>query len=169
MLEKQRPATVPAASEPLGVLIAAARRGIKQATGAHLRGSGLSPQQFWVLMAIHEHDRPSLRALCESRRMDAPTASRVVATLAAKRLVRIEGDPADRRRCRLQLTAEGERLARRLTPLLERTRTAWAEGLTRGEQTTLSELLCRVIANAARLERAEARRSAGSRAPLENR
>ncbi len=169
MLEKQRPAAVPAASEPLGVLIAAARRGIKQATGAHLRGSGLSPQQFWVLMAIHEHDGPSLRTLCESRRMDAPTASRVVSTLAAKRLVRIEGDPADRRRCRLELTSEGERLARRLVPLLERTRAAWAEGLTRAEQATLGELLCRVIANAARLEGAEPHRPANARPSMENR
>ncbi|MGE5127568.1 MAG: MarR family winged helix-turn-helix transcriptional regulator [Betaproteobacteria bacterium] len=168
MFRKQRPAPAPA-SEPLGVLIAAARRGIKQATGVQLRGSGLSPQQFWILMAIHEHHGPSLRALCERRRIDAPTASRVVATLAAKDLVRVEGDPADRRRCCLELTAEGERLARRLEPQLERTRAAVAEGLSRDEQATLRDLLCRVIANAARLEQAEARRPRGRRAPQESR
>lgn len=156
------------AREPLGVLIAAARRGIKQATGAHLRGSGLSPQQFWVLMAIHELHGPSLRALCQRRRMDAPTASRVVAKLAGKGLVRVGGDPGDRRRCCLELTAEGERLARRLRPLLERSRTAFAEGMSREEQAALRGLLCRVIANAARLEQARTRRT-GSRALQETR
>jgi len=168
MFEKQRRAAVPA-SEPLGVLIAAARRGIKQATGVQLRGSGLSPQQFWILMAIHEQHGSSLRVLCERRRIDAPTASRVVATLAAKNLVRIEGDPADRRRCCLELTAEGGRLARRLEPLLERTRAAVAEGLSRAEQATLRGLLRRVIANAARLEQARRRRPGSSRALQETR
>jgi len=156
MFEKQRSAD-PLDDEPLGVLIAAARRGIKQATGANLRGSGLSPQQFWILMAIDEHHDLSLRALCERRRMDAPTASRVVATLAAKRLVRVEGDRADRRRCRLQLSPEGERLAQRLRPLLARIRQTIVEGLAAGEQALLRELLGRVIANAARLERPPAR------------
>lgn len=167
MSDRREPEGVPA-GEPLGVLIAAARRAIKQATGAHLGGSGLSPQQFWVLMAIHEKQGPSLRALCERRRMGAPTASRVVAALAAKGLVRIEGDPADRRCCRLELTGEGERRARRLEPLLHRTRASFAEGLSRSEQATLRDLLCRVIANAARFEQARPPRRRAGRALQEN-
>jgi DNA-binding MarR family transcriptional regulator len=141
-------------NEPMGVLVAATRRAIKQATGTRLRGSGLAPQQFGILMAVHEHRGLSLRGLCDLRRMDAPTASRVVATLAAKRLLRIGDDDADRRRCRLELTREGEALARRLEPLLHELRLALLQGLTPAEQGTLRALLLRLIANAVRMEHA---------------
>ena len=163
MLEKQQSRLGPE-TEPIGVLVAATRRSIKQATGTRLRGSGLAPQQFWILMAVHEHRGLSLRGLCDLRRMDAPTASRVVATLAAKRLLTIGGDQADRRRCRLELTREGAVLARRLEPLLHELRLAIVAGLTPAEQETLRALLLRLIANAARMERA---RPAGARVPTE--
>jgi DNA-binding MarR family transcriptional regulator len=152
MLEKQRSGSRQL-SEPIGVLIAAARRGIKQATGARLRGVRLSPQQFWVLMAVQEKPGLSLRDLCDRRRMDAPTASRVVATLVAKRLLRSAGDRDDRRRCHLDLTADGDALASRLEPLLHETRRAFVSGMSEAEQETLRDLLRRVIANAARAER----------------
>jgi DNA-binding MarR family transcriptional regulator len=151
MLGKQQFAPA-AGTEPLALLVAAARRGIKQAIGARLRGSGLSPQQFSILMALHEQRGLSLRALCERRRIDAPTASRVVASLAAKRLLRSGGDRADRRRCRLELTNAGDALARRLDPLLHEIRRALVGGLSLAEQETLRDLLRRLIANAARLE-----------------
>jgi len=150
MLGKQTFAPAPA-TQPLAVLVAATRRGIKQAIGARLRGSGLSPQQFSILMAVHEQRGLSLRALCERRQIDAPTASRVVATLAAKRLIHSGGDRADRRRCCLELTSEGDALARRLHPLLREIRLALVEGLSLAEQETLRDLLRRLIANAARL------------------
>jgi DNA-binding MarR family transcriptional regulator len=153
MFEKQQSGLGPG-TEPMGVLVAAARRSIKQATGTRLRGSGLAPQQFWILMAVHEHRGLSLRGLCALRRRDAPPASRVTAPLAAKRLLTIGDDQADRRRCCLELTPKGAALARQLEPLLHELRLAIVDGLTPAEQETLRALLLRLIDNAARMERA---------------
>jgi DNA-binding MarR family transcriptional regulator len=138
-----------AAAEPVGVLIAAARRAINQTACAELRGSGLTPQQFWVLMALHEHPGLALREVCERRRMDPPTASRIVSALAAKGLVHIGGDVADRRRCRLDLTPSGHALALELRGLLYRLRELVVRGLSPAEQDTLRQLLRRVIDNVA--------------------
>lgn len=136
-----------ATGEPIGLLIAAARRGIKQAIGSRLHGSGLSPQQFWLLTAIAEHPGLSLTALCTRRRMDPPTASRVVAALAAKRLLVVGDDGADRRRCRLELTGKGRTLAERLRPLLEEQRRTLVRGMSPAEQEALRGLLRRAIEN----------------------
>ena len=169
MLAKQPSRPGRPAVEPVAVLVAAARRGIKQATGTRLRGSGLSPQQFWLLMGVHENSGTSLRELCELRRMDAPTASRVVAALAAKRLLRIGGDRVDRRRSCLELTAAGQALARRLEPLLHELRLSVVAGLTAAEQETLRALLRRLIENAARMERKTTPAGRTPQTALENR
>ena len=147
MFEKQ--GNRPARDEAIGILIGAVRRRIKQTTGRQLRGTGLSPQQFWTLMAIHDEAGCSLRSLCERRWIDAPTASRVVATLAAKRLVRVGGDSADRRRCRLELTSSGHALAERLLPLLDAQRATLVRGLSASEHQSLRALLHRLIDNLA--------------------
>ena len=48
--------------EPIGLLIGAVRRRIRQAVGSHVRRYHLTTQQFWVLVAIYEHPGFSLRA-----------------------------------------------------------------------------------------------------------
>jgi DNA-binding MarR family transcriptional regulator len=144
MLRKHEPSQT---DEPVGLLVAAVRRRIKQTIGARLRGSGLSPQQFWILVAIQESAGLSLRQLGERRWMDAPTVSRVVAALVRKRLVRIGGDADDRRRRRLLLSPAGRALASRLLPLARAHRASLVRGLSPAEQRELRRLLRRLIAN----------------------
>jgi len=134
-------------NEPIGILIAAARSAINQTARAQLDGSGLTPQQFWVLMALFEHPGLSLRELCEGRRMDPPTASRIVSALARRKLVHIGGDADDRRRCRLELTAEGHAFARGKKRLLRELRELVVADLSPAEQQALRKLLRRVIRN----------------------
>ena len=62
--------------EPVGLLIGAVRRRIKQALASHARRYHLTTQQFWVLVAIYEHPGFSLGELAAHLRMDKPTASR---------------------------------------------------------------------------------------------
>ncbi len=145
MLGKHR--TAAPGEEPIGILIAAARSAINQTARARLEGCGLTPQQFWVLMALFEHPGISLREVCEQRRMDPPTASRIVSALAARKLVHIGGDAADRRRCRLELTEEGRAFARDRTALLRELRELVVRGLSPAEEQALRELLRRVIRN----------------------
>src|SRR5690242_5487462 len=110
--------------EPPGLLIGAVRRSLKQAVGDRVRAHGLSSQQFWVLNAIFEQEGASLSELADNRHMDQPTASRVVAALARRKLVRLQEDQRDRRRTRLSLTARGRELAERVHPLAIEVRSA---------------------------------------------
>ena len=103
--------------EQIGLLVAVVRRRIKQAVGAVVRPYQLSPQQFWILMAIARHEGLSLTELSENQRMDQPTACRIVSTLSRRRLVHSGPDPADRRRSRLVLTPSGRAMAETLLPL----------------------------------------------------
>ncbi len=49
--------------EPLGLLIAATRRRIKQIVLTRAAQFGLTPQQFWLLVALEEGGGQSLHAL----------------------------------------------------------------------------------------------------------
>ncbi len=145
MLEKHR--TTADDDEPIGILIAAARSAINQAARARLEGSDLTPQPFWVLMALFEHPGISLREVCEQRRMDPPTGSRIVSALARRKLVHIGGDAEDRRRCCLELTPDGHAVARGLRGVLDELRRLVVRGLSPAEQQTLRTLLRRVVAS----------------------
>jgi DNA-binding MarR family transcriptional regulator len=131
--------------DPLGRLIGVARRRLKQAVGRRVSPFGLSSQQFWVLVHLGEEDGPALVGLCEALRIDPPTASRIIAALARRGLVRAVVDPADRRRARLRLTAEGRALVRELQPLATHFRAAVERDLTRRESAELRRLLNKVI------------------------
>ncbi|MBI3781806.1 MAG: winged helix-turn-helix transcriptional regulator [Deltaproteobacteria bacterium] len=133
--------------EPIGLLIGAVRRRIKQAVGTHVRDFSLTTQQFWILVAVAEHPGCSLRELAEHLRMDEPTASRLIATLMRRKLVQIKGDKDDRRRARIHLRASGEALAAKLSDVATSMRAAVTEGLTVEEQQVLRVALRKIIAN----------------------
>jgi DNA-binding MarR family transcriptional regulator len=138
--------------DSLGRLIAVARRRLKQAVGRRVAGHGLSSQQFWVLVFLFEEDAPALCRVSDALRMDAPTASRIVAALTRRSLVRAKADPSDRRRARLELTREGRALARTLHPLAQEFRAAVERDLSRREALELRRLLEKVIAGLDRYE-----------------
>jgi DNA-binding MarR family transcriptional regulator len=140
-------------------VIAAAHRSIKRAATPRLRRPRLSPQQFWLLVAIYEHPGPSLRELAGRRLMDSPTASRMVDLLVRRGRVRIEADSEDRRRRSIQLSGRGAALVRSLYPLARQIREAVQDGFGEAEVETLRGLLLRVIAN---MERFEGRASAAA-------
>src|ERR1700690_2657544 len=103
--------------EPIGLLIGAVRRRIKQVLGSHARRYHLTTQQFWVVVAIYEHPGFSLGELATHLRMDNPTASRLVFTLVKRKLVQVRGDAADRRRAHLHLATSGMAVGQELLEL----------------------------------------------------
>ncbi len=156
MLRQALPRSYPSPpDEPIGLLVAATRRRIKQAVGLCLRrrSPALSPQQFWVLTVISEHEGRSLRELAGLQRLDEPTASRVVGNLTRRALVRVEVDRGDRRRRSLVLTPTGRALARRLRPIALAVRQAVVAGLSVTEARALRAGLRKVIANMERFAR----------------
>ena len=80
-MPKQMLREQPEREEPVGLLLAAVRRRIRQVVRAEAVTHRLSPQQFWSLGGIDEAGPISLGALAGRLRMDQPTASRVVASL----------------------------------------------------------------------------------------
>lgn len=134
------------------------RRRIKQVTSVLLQGHGMSPQQFWTMVVIARNDGLSLRELAARRRMDEPTACRVVNTLVRRRLVRRSPDPADRRRSRLMLTPSGAQTAASLVPLAETILAAVEGALTPAERHTVVSGLRKVIANLDQFEKSQAGR-----------
>ena len=144
--------------EPLGMLIAAARRRIKQAVLGRLTGRHMTSQQFWFLIAIREHPGISQSELGHRVRADAPTTSRVVAAMGKRGLVRAELDPEDRRRTRLSLTSEGERVARELAPIARDVREAVVAGMSDEEIAAMRQGLKRIIANMDRFDAVAPRR-----------
>lgn len=135
-----------------GLLISVARRRIKQAVLARASGHGLSPQQFWLLVGLHERRAPSQAELAARMHVDAPTASRVLSALVRRRLVRVEQDPADRRRARLHLTRAGEGVARELVSIAGEIRAAMVDGMSAAELDGLRRGLHKIISNLERLE-----------------
>jgi DNA-binding MarR family transcriptional regulator len=146
---------LPEQQEPVGILLAAVRRRIRQVVRAEAGGHRLSPQQFWSLVGIDEAGPLSLGALADRLRMDQPTASRVVAALTKRKLIRMTEDPADRRRLVLDTTREGAELAARLRPIARDLREALVAGFTPAEVAALRGALLKIVEN---LDRFEARR-----------
>jgi DNA-binding MarR family transcriptional regulator len=138
--------------EYLGLLIAAARRRLKQAVLARVARYRLNTQQFWMLLRAAENPGAGAGELAHLQRVDAPTASRVFSALARRRLLRLVPDAEDRRRTRVFLTPAGETLAEELQPVARSIRAAVVSGLTPEEQRTLRASLHKVIANLEHLE-----------------
>jgi DNA-binding MarR family transcriptional regulator len=138
--------------EPVGLLIAAARRKLKRAVTDRVRPHGLTAQQFWALINIDEADGPSLGEIAARLRMDAPTTSRAVTELLKRNLVRAEGHRSDRRRLRLKLSGAGRARIGALRELAAELRGVPVQGLSRDEEETLRTLLRKIISNIDALE-----------------
>jgi DNA-binding MarR family transcriptional regulator len=133
--------------EYVGLLIAAARRSLRRAVQARVAPLRLNPPQFWALLALAETSGSSLGALARRQRIDPPAASRIVAALVRRGLVRFELDPADRRRSRLSLTRRGSELLRKLRPIADDLRARVVSGMDAAEETALRASLRKVIGN----------------------
>ncbi len=133
--------------EYVGLLIGAARRGIKLAVQRRARALRLTAQQFWFLNAARELPGASLGEIARRQRMGAPTASRLADGLARRGLLRIAADDRDRRAVRVLLTPAGTRLAERVHPIALSLRAAMVRGMSRREQTALCAALRRVLVN----------------------
>ncbi len=133
-------------------MIGATRRRIDQAVGRRVHAHGLNPRRFWVLVNLLEAPGSSLRELARRLRMDEPSASRIMASLARRRLVCVRPDASDRRRHKLELTPEGRALAGTLAGVAVEVRQAAEAGFSDEEKATLRRLLGRVGDNMAAFE-----------------
>jgi DNA-binding MarR family transcriptional regulator len=99
------------------------------------------------LLTLDEMSGASLGELARRQRIDAPAASRTVAALVRRGLVRFQLDRDDRRRSRLSLTRTGEELVRKLRPISDDLRARLVSGMNPAEEEALRALLRKVIRN----------------------
>lgn len=105
---------------------------------------GLTPQQYAALVKIRDFGKVSQNRLGRAVAMDPATSQGVTQRLVAKRLVRREPDPSDRRRALLSLTAEGAAVVERLIPLGVRITRDTLQPLTHVEQERFLALLKKI-------------------------
>ena len=138
---------------PIGLLLAALRRRQRQAVEMRVRELALSNQQFWLLVALVERAGESLAEILAGLPMDQPTASRVLAALSRRKLVRLDSDPTDRRRRRMVLTPRGQQFAARCLGVAEQVRGAGVAHFSSEEIATLRGWLRRIVDNLDELDR----------------
>jgi DNA-binding MarR family transcriptional regulator len=101
----------------------------------------LTPPQYAVLTRLKDFGEVSQNRLGRMVGMDPATIQGVIRRLAARNLLAIRPDPADRRRVLLQVSGPGARLLQRLGPVAERVNERLLAGLDRHERETLVRLL----------------------------
>ena len=138
---------------PIGLLMALVRRRQRQAVEMRVRDLGLSNQQFWLLVALVERQGASLAEILAALPMDQPTASRVLAALSLRKLVRLDSDPGDRRRRRMVLTPRGEQFGARCLVVAAQVRQAAEAHFSSDEIATLRGWLRRIVDNLDELDR----------------
>jgi DNA-binding MarR family transcriptional regulator len=107
----------------------------------------LSLNEWRVLLVLATHAGASASEVAERSGLDKMSVSRAVAALVRRGRVLRQPDAADGRRWRLRLSAEGERLYRRIgEPARERERLLF-RGIDSDEQAALSRTLDRLIDN----------------------
>lgn len=133
--------------DSVGYLVTRVRASIFAAVDRELAPWGLSAAQGSILVYI-AHGRGN-RAADIARDYDYDTGSmtRMVARLAAKRLLRRVPDESDRRVQRLELTAAGKKLTEQMAAMAAKVLNHHLRGVSREELEQLKALLRRMLEN----------------------
>jgi MarR family transcriptional regulator, organic hydroperoxide resistance regulator len=95
----------------------AARREMYRAFREH--GFEVTPEQWMVLVRLWEQDAQTQSELCAITHRDAPTMSRILASMRSRGLVRTATDEEDKRTRRVSLTPKARAARRTLVPVVE--------------------------------------------------
>jgi len=133
--------------DSVGYLVTRVRASIFAGVDRELAPLGISAAQGSILIYI-AHGRGD-RAADIARDYDYDTGSmtRMVARLAAKRLLRRVPDEDDRRVLRLELTAAGRKLTEQMAAMAVKVLNQHLRGFTRAELDHLKALLRRMLEN----------------------
>jgi DNA-binding MarR family transcriptional regulator len=106
---------------------------------------GVTPPMYHVLFRLaHEGEQPQQDLVLDSG-LDAPGVSRLIAKMAAEKLVTTKVDPRDRRRRLVRVTAKGRRLEEALAPVVDGAVRNVVTGLTTEEEGQLLALLDKAV------------------------
>ncbi len=143
--------------------MAAVRHAIRAVVLSQAAPLGLSVREFWFLVGIAETPGCSQAELAARLRVDEPTISRGIRSLAVRGWVRAERGASDRRRVRVDLTPSGRALARRLVPVARDVRAAVEAPLAPEEREATRAALAKIIGHLQDLARTPPRPAARRR------
>ncbi|GIX23588.1 MAG: MarR family transcriptional regulator [Caldimonas sp.] len=136
------------AQDSIGYLMRMVLARAGQAIDRRLAQHGWTHAQWVPLIRIRTCQTPTLAELARSMDVDPGAMTRMIDRLEAKGLCRRVRSTEDRRVVHLQLTAEGERLADAVRPVLVEVMNRLLAGFSPQEFETLKRLLNRMLANA---------------------
>jgi DNA-binding MarR family transcriptional regulator len=135
--------------DSVGWLITRLRASIFAAVDREVAAWGVSAAQCSILLYIAAGRGDRAADIARDYDYDTGSMTRMVARLAAKRLLRRVRDAADRRVQRLELTAAGRKLAGEVPAVVVKVLNQHLRGFTRAELDQLKGLLQRMLDNRA--------------------
>jgi homoprotocatechuate degradation regulator HpaR len=127
-------------------LLLQAREAVMAHTRPGLRAHGLSDQQWRVLRVLGEHGTVETGRVAREAFIIGPSLTGVLTRMERDGLVRRERDPQDQRRSVVTATAQGKRMARKLSGAIEAHYVSVEQALGAQKLAQLYDLLDRLIA-----------------------
>lgn len=125
-------------------LLARADHVVTERVDTALRGSGVTADQWRVMIHLYEARGCTMSDLAEASSLTGSTVSRTVDRLTTSALAHRNVDPTDRRRVLVHLSRRGRTVVRQLLPEVRAAEAGALSGLSDHEQTELRRLLARV-------------------------
>jgi MarR family transcriptional regulator, multiple antibiotic resistance protein MarR len=132
----------------IGRLLGRVHVELTDALDAELAPFDISKPQYVILAALAEGGVDSASGLCRGVSYDPGAMTRMIDRLEQKGLIRRTAWPEDRRKAKLELTAEGKAVYPKLTAAASKVMGRCLRGFSRTEQRQLHEFLERILANA---------------------
>lgn len=133
--------------QPLGRQLALTAKLVRAHFESALADGGGTLAVWVVLLSAVEEPGLSQRELAGRVQIEGPTLTRHLDRMEAEGLIRRERDASDRRVVRVEATASGRRLHRKLRQRAQRVDAELFAGFTERDRATLSRLLGRITAN----------------------
>src|SRR5690349_2544542 len=154
---------MPNTEEYVGVVISDVARLLRTEFDRRVRRLGITRAQWLVLTRLHRRPGASLSELAEMMEVEKATAGRMIDRLVANGWVERRTARVDRRVKRVYLTADAERVHKRIWRVAEETVEAALTGLSARESKLLMDLLQRIKSTLVSGEGGVAEEKAGAR------
>jgi DNA-binding MarR family transcriptional regulator len=135
---------MPNTDDYIGVVISDVARLLRTEFDRRVRKLGITRSQWLVLTRLHRNPGASHSELAELMDVEKATAGRMIDRMEANGWVERRAEPGDRRVKRIYLTAEAERVHKRIWRVAEATVEDALTNLSREEARQLMALLLRV-------------------------
>ena len=136
-------------SELHGFILERTAKRVKQYFQKQLsdHNTGITIDQWVILQVLADKDGLSQLEIAKAVFKDAPTVTRIIDLLCKKKLTERVSDDKDRRRFKINLTAEGHKKIEQVLPIIKEARLKTWDGIADEDRKQLVQTLNQVFAN----------------------